>query len=533
MSERSITATRIDIIRRVLLLIIAVSLLPLQVAASNADAADELEREREKVKPQEITAMVDLPSREVHYGGLMIAAGDTVAGPVVVIKGALDIQNGGFLKGDAWVINGNMILTGTAAIEGKASLVNGSDYLSHDARIEGGIYYYRCECRLDNKKYEDSEEVVFVKQEDPREVRTKFAYKPGRPTRVDYELIRLGFKRENDKHRKPYTKAYGYLHVPIWKDSGGFLGFDAGISFPLAGDDLRLELKGFKRTESNDTWQIGRLENGFIVMMTADDYLDYWERRGGELGLTWKVSEYVTLGSFVSLQEDVSLEAMRISSLLRSTKRYRENSAIDDGERLAVDLRFVYDGREDEGWRRSAWCFDLWFEKGLNVGSADFSYEAFDLDLARYQYLGRRSRVDLRGKIFSAFSPVPGQLTRTLSGYAGVRGARDIPFPIEKGDRLALFSIEARTRLPDVWGLRSIFSYWDLLVFSDIGLLADAENKESPFGFLDTPFEDWVKTIGLGFSGQSFLPYVGFYIAQDLDRDKFEPRAILRFEQSF
>ena len=533
MPARSTTVTRIDIIKRFILLIISASaLLPL-VSASGTTAADEQEKEREKVKPRELTAMVDLPSREVHYGGLMIAAGDTVVGNVVVIKGSLDILSGGILKGDAWVINGNLILTGTAAIEGKAVLVNGSEYLSRDARIEGGISYYLCECRLDDRKYEDSDEVAFVKEEDPRAVRIKPAFRPGRPTRVDYEAIRLGFTRENERHRKPYTKGYAFLHVPIRKDSGGFLGFDAGISMPLAGDDLRLEIAGFKRTESNDTWQIGRLENGFIVMMTADDYLDYWERRGGEAGLSWKLSDYTTIAGFVSYQEDVSLEAMRIPSLLRSTRRYRENPAISDGERLAVDLRFGYDGRGDEGWRRSAWRFDLWFEKGFDTGPADFSYEAFDIDLARYQYLGRSSRIDLRGKVFSTFSPVPGQLTRTLSGYAGVRGARDIPFPVEKGDRLALFSIEARTRLPDVWGIRSLFTYWDLLVFSDIGLLAEAENKESPFGFFDTSFEEWVKTIGLGFSGQSFLPYVGFYVAQDLGRDKFEPRAILRFEQTF
>ena len=165
-------------------------------------------------------------------------------------------------------------------------------------------------------------------------------YSFGRPTRVDYEIIRLGFKRENDKARKPYTKAHGFVHVPIWKDTGGFLGFDAGLSIPLSGDGLRLEFGGFKRTESNDTWQMGRLENGNIVMSTGDDFLDYWERRGGEAGLTWKPSEHNTLSGFVSYQEDVSLEAMRIHSFLRSTKRYRLNPAIDDGERLALTLRF-------------------------------------------------------------------------------------------------------------------------------------------------------------------------------------------------
>jgi hypothetical protein len=37
----------------------------------------------------------------------------------------------------------------------------------------------------------------------------------------------------------------------------------------------------------------------------------------------------------------------------------------------------------------------------------------------------------------------------------------------------------------------------------------------------------------LGISGESFMPYLGLYVAQDLDRDRFEPRVILRFERSF
>jgi len=511
----------------------AALLQPFAVPSAGVSAPDALEREREKIKPEQLTSMVDLPSRKVYYGGLMIAAGDTLDGPVIVIKGSLDIQDGAFLNGDAWVINGDMILTGAAAIEGKTFLVNGSEYLSHDAAIKGGIGYYYCECRLDDKKFEDSGEVVFLKEEDPRAVRTKFAYRPGRPSRVDYEIVRLGFARENERHRDPYTKIHAFLNVPAWKESGGFLGFDADISVPLSGDRLRLEISGFKRTESNDEWQMGRLENGFFVTMTGDDYLDYWERRGGEIGLSWRMTEYLSLGGYVSLQEDVSLDAMKIPSLLRSTGRYRENPAIDEGERLAAGLRLGYDSREDESWRRSAWRLDLWIEKGFDAGQADYSYEAFDVELARYQYLGRSSRIDLRGKVFSTFSPVPGQIERTLGGYAGVRGARDMPFPVEKGDRLALFSVEARTRLPDIWGVRSLFTCWDLIVFSDIGLLADAGNKEAPFGFLDTPLGEWVKTAGIGLCGQSFLPYVGLYIAQDLDRERLEPRALMRFDKTF
>jgi hypothetical protein len=490
-------------------------------------------RDPGKIDGEELTALVDLDGREVHYGGMMISAGESVTGPVLVIKGSLDIQDGGVLNGDAWVINGDLILTGAAAVKGRVFIVNGSGFMSHDARIAGGIAYYRCECALDDAVYEDSGDVVFVRKEDPRAVRFKAALKPGRPSRVDYEILRLGVTRENDRHRDPYTKVHAFISVPIWKDTGGFLGFDAGVSIPLGSETLRLELGAFKRTESNDTWQIGRLENGFILMNTGDDFLDYWERRGAEAGLSWQVSEYAALEGFVSYQEDVSLAAMRLPSILRSTRRYRENPAIDDGERLALRVGFRYDGREDESWRRSAWRLDAGFEKGFRAGDANFSYEAFYVELARYQYAGRSSRVDLRGRVFSAFSPLPGQMKRTLSGYAGVRGARDMPFPVEKGDRLLLFSVEARRRLPDLKWVRSLFTYWDLLAFSDIGLLAEAEDKESPFGFLDTPFENWIKTAGLGLSGQSFLPHVGLYVAQDLDRDRFDPRVILRFDKSF
>jgi hypothetical protein len=141
--------------------------------------------------------------------------------------------------------------------------------------------------------------------------------------------------------------------------------------------------------------------------------------------------------------------------------------------------------------------------------------------------------IDLRGKLFSAFGPVPGQLSRSLGGYGGVRGGRDMPFTVARGDRLALLSVEVRRRLPDMRYIGAIMSTWHLLVFMDVGLLDDADRKSSPLGFLDTGLDEWRKTVGLGISGESFLPYFGLYVAQDLDRDRFEPRFILRFNRSF
>ena len=71
-----------------------------------------------------------------------------------------------------------------------------------------------------------------------------------------------------------------------------------------------------------------------------------------------------------------------------------------------------------------------------------------------------------------------------------------------------------------------------VLLFSDIGLLVQAEDPDDPFAFLEAPWEDWGKSVGLGVSGESILPYVGFYVAKDLD-DGRGVRAILRIERSF
>lgn len=504
------------------------------LVTSAAPAATAGTREKpEKLSHKKLTELLDTLEKQVYYGGCMIPKGDTLGGLVVVVAGALDIQDEGVLLGDAWVINGKLILNGSALIDGSVKMVNSSDYLSHDARITGDVEYYRCECRLDDETFESDGEVVFLKHEDPTAVKTKLAIKSGSPSRVDYEIVRLGLERRNDRHEEPYIRGHALLHVPIWKESGGHCGFDIDIAVPLGGEKLTLLIRGFKQTETNDAWMVSRLENGLIVLCSGDDFSDYWERRGGELGLQCRPSETLELAALLSMQEDVSLEAMSIPSLFYSKDKYRENPAIDDGDRLALAFRIMHDSREDEAWRKNAWLLGLWIEKGFSDGWGEFSYTAFDIDINRYNYLPRGMTLDLRAKLFSSFDSVPKQISRSLNGYGGIRGARDIPFEVQRGDRLVLFSVEVRKRLPDLWLIKSLFSYWDLLLFSDIGLLAEAENKTAPLDFLEAPFDEWKKTAGVGISGASFLPYIGLYMAQDLDSESFSPRVILRLERSF
>ncbi len=497
--------------------------------AAEADSYDD----PEKLGHNDLTDILRFSPKTVFYGGYTIAKGEILEGPVVVIAGALDILDGGLLEGEAWIVNGELIMNGRSRISGNLYLVNSERYSSHEAVIEGEVKLYKCECRLDDRMFEDEGTVSFLKQEDPLEVRTRFNLAEGDAGRVDYTFIRPGIIRENKLCKDPYVGGHAWISVPLKNKSGGFLGFDTELSIPLYGRGLELAFHGFKRTFTNDDWQLSGMENSLILVFTGDDFFDYWERRGVEIALHYRSGERLDVKGGVSFQKDVSLEAFPVASILFPKDKFRENPPIDEGHRLALMCNIKFDTRQEESWRENAWYCDLMVEKGLRDGPGDFSYTAFDVDIRRYNYLPWRMKLDLRAKLFSSFDRIPFQITRSLNGYGGVRGAKDFPFRTERGDRMMLFSAELRRKLPEVPVLRMLFSSWDFLVFTDIGLLTVAANATSPLAFLDTPFDEWKRTAGIGFSGESFLPYTGLYLAQDLDRNSFDPRLILRFQRSF
>ncbi|MBN1885995.1 MAG: BamA/TamA family outer membrane protein [Candidatus Krumholzibacteriota bacterium] len=499
------------------------------LAAAVAAAAGDRET---KLSPEELSLLLDRSPQLVLYGGYTVEPGDTLRGPVVVVRGALDVRGGGIVDGDVWVVNGRLILAGASGVTGRAHLVDSEIYLSHDGRVDGGIARYRCSCRLDDELFESTGELLFVEYVDPRAVRTAFAFEPGAPSRVDYHLVSVGLKRENDLHRDPYVKGRAMLRLPLWKESHGLLGFEAGIEIPIGGGGTALHLEAFKTSETEDDRLLSRLENGVITSLTGDDFLDWYEKRGGRVGLTIRSGGRWIVESAFLLQEELSLEARGIPSLLFPRDTYRPNPAIADGTRMAFSTSITLDTRD--GWEEeTGWFCRLRAEKGFADGPGTFSYETLEIDARRYTDLPRGIRLDLRGRLFTAFDRLPSQLTQSLNGYAGVRGLRDLPFDPPRGDRVAFASAELRVPMPPAPLLRRLWSRWDLLFFSDAGLVALAGDPRSPLGFLDRSAESWGQTAGVGVSGESLLPCVVLAVAWDLDGSFDEPRVILRAQRSF
>jgi len=521
--------TRTDMIpRRLLICCITAAFVAVAASAARPSESDK----PQKISPKKLTQLIEALGPAVYYGGVMVAAGDTLAGPVVVIAGSLDIQDGGIVVGDAWVVDGKLIMTGGAVVRGRVHLVDSEAFQSRVAQVTGGVELYKCECKLDPNVYEETHEVKFVKHEDPMAIKTKTYVRPDYPTRVQYNVLQVGLRRQNNRRPDPYVSGYAIAHVPIWSNTHGHFGWDTRVNVPLWGHRVGLVMRGYSRIISNDYWQVSQMENALILVLTGWEFADYYQRQGGDLGLEFRFTESLRLAVTGSIGRDYSLETGRAWSLFNSNDRLPPNPAIDDGDRTTVSAAFVFDSRREPARPSDAWYFELWGEKGFEADFGDFTYEAFSIDLRRYNSLPLELQLDLRGKLFSTLSDSPRQVYQSLNGYGGVRGLPDHSFDVRRGDRMVLFSGELRRSLPPVRFVRSLFTEWDLLLFTDIGLLALAQDPDDPFAFMEAPWDDWGKSVGLGVSGESILPYIGFYVAKDLD-DRRGVRAILRIERSF
>ncbi|MBD3178873.1 MAG: BamA/TamA family outer membrane protein [Candidatus Latescibacteria bacterium] len=488
---------------------------------------------KETLSCDQLSSLLSDGTENQYYGGYIIDSGDTLRGSTAVIGGSLDIQSGGVLLGDAWIVNGRVVLTGNAVIQGSLNLVSSDKYISRLSRITGGSFEYRSECELDYDTFSSESKVQFSKVDDPASLRIEPSLQAGRPCRVDYNILRLGLKRFNPRHKEPYISFDSHIHLPLWKEEGGFLGFDAELNIPLIDQEVDLYLRGFKITETNDDWQLSRLENGIIVTMTGDDFADYYEIRGAEAGLKIRRSDYLVVEPSISYASDISLTARGIPSLLFPRDRFRPNPPIREGNRLAARLKLKLDSRDDSGWRYGGWKLGLALEKGIADGPGDFSYSLIDIDLARYNEIARGLRFDLRSKLFTTFGEIPPQKSMSVNGYGGIRGLSDFPFTPRRGNRLALFTAEVRKSIPPLPLLGRVCSRMNLLLFSDNGILAAADNPDKPFDFSDNPGENFKSTIGFGISTRSILPCMEFYIAEDLEEGDFSPRFILRAERAF
>lgn len=486
-----------------------------------------------KLSPKVLTEKIQSQECDVHYGDLSIVAGDTAVGPIAVAEGSLDLAAGSVLTGTVWIVNGDLILSGDARLDGAVYLVNGQVFQARDATVSGPVKKYRCECRLDAARFEKTSDAVFIRKANPNALGIRKEIGLGPVNRADYSSAIAGVARGDPDFLRPHWRGHAHLIFPFRQNTRGYLGFDMDVAVPVNGRKAELRVAGFKKTVSNDDWQLSGNENAAALELTHNDFFDYYERSGGRVALWLHPAWEWQFEGGVYFDHSQSLETRSVPSLANNKRPLRDNPPIDQGEILGATFRATFDTRVSPEHPTSAWLGNVQLEHGFAAGPSDFAFTSLTLDLSRYNRLWRAFNIDFHGRIFTAFDDLPRQRQQSLNGYGAVRGLHDIPFDVRKGDRLALFSSELRVPMPDLPILKILYSRWDLTAFGDLGLLALDGGSEGAFSFLDMSLDHWGKSIGVGISGESFLPYLGFYVAQDLDRNDKRPRFIIRANRSF
>ncbi len=503
------------------------ALLALVLAASVCHAAST------RISPKQLTQLLRDSSRAVHRGDYSLTAGKIAESSLVIVQGSLDVASGIVLKGEVWIINGDLILAGDSHVEGRVNIVDGGLYQSQGSSITGRIEHYHCSCKLDADEFNKSGRMAFRKTADPKSLDPRIEAGSESTNRVDYETVFLGLGRGNPDNPRPHWRGHAHLLIPLRENTRGFLGLDLELNIPISGRAVGLQIQGFKKTVTNDSWQYPVSENGAALLLSHSDFLDYYERSGGRAGMVIDPGHSLSFAGGIYLDHSQSLRTVSVSSLANNGRPLRDNPPVDRGEILGLDLSATYDTRDDPVRPASAWYLQTSVDAGFRAGPGDFGFTTLTLEACRYNRLWRKINLDLRARVFTGWRDLPAQRLQSLNGYGGVRGLHDIPFPDRRGDRMALASAELRIPLPQLPVFKILYTRWDLLVFADAGLLRMDGGAAAPFRFLNVPKSEWGKSIGIGVSGEAFLPYLGFYVAQDVTRLNKRPRFIVRAARSF
>jgi hypothetical protein len=492
-----------------------------------ADAFGAMDR-RAKISVKDLEKIINRPNTTVVHGTLDLGEGQVVKGNVVVIEGDLEMQSGSAVQGDATVIAGDALLNGQCTVDGDLRIVTGFYYASDLATITGKIIMLEGNYTL--KKYDESTgHVELQAMKDVNRHRFSASVLPGPFNRVDGQNFdfSIDYKRPEGVAGSSFE---GTLRIPTEDTHDKFVQFRGTFSMPLLEERLRLDVEGFKITDTEDRWRTGDFENSIIAFFVSNDDRDYYEKTGGSVKLSYNLMEEVTVTGSLGSAEYRSLGARSPFTLFQRTD-FRPNPPVFEGHLTELKIGVVYDTRFDVYFPSDAWFVDAGIRSGLDFMDGDATYTILEGTVRRHQKLARGNFLDLRFKFAGATDALPPQRTFSMGSFGGVRGKDWDSWSSPRGDRLLLGNVEYRRHLSPVRFVRSVFTNWWLVAFYDAGALFASDDPKD-FGTLLSDAGDHSGSgAGLGVSGSSFVPYLGFFLAKDLDTDSW--RFIVRLNRPF
>lgn len=508
---------------------VALGLALVALLGLNASAcAMQMFNERAKISKKNLEALINRPNTTVIQGILDLGEDESIDGNVVVIEGDLEMQSGSAISGDVIVIAGDALLNGKCVVSGDLRVVSGFLYTSDLAEIRGETLMLEGNFMLE--EYDESTGRVKLKTiKDINRRRLTVSLFPGPFNRVDGHNFDFNVEVKRPEG-VPGSSFEGVLRVPTEDTHDKFFQFTGLLSVPFMDERMRLDVEGFKMTETEDRWRAEDLENSIITFVVSNDDRDYYERTGGSVGLSYDMTDEVQVGGSLSSAEYRSLDARSPFTLFQPTD-YRPNPPVFEGHLTELQLRVEYDTRFDPYFPADAWLVEAGLRSGLDFIDGEGTYTILEATARRHQKLTRSDFLDLRFKMAGATDELPPQRTFSFGTYGAVRGKDYESWDSPRGDRLLLANVEYRRMLTPVRYIQSVLSSWWFVAFFDAGAFFVSEDPED-FGTLFSDSGDHSGSgAGVGISGSSLLPYFGMFVAKDLDTDSW--RFIVRINRPF
>lgn len=177
-----------------------------------------------------------------------------------------------------------------------------------------------------------------------------------------------------------------------------------------------------RRTDHHELHQVSDAENSLMLILSRQDFRDYWEREGMGAYLSWRVPDFSTVSIHFRSDEYRTLVSHGATSWFNTDAALRPNPAIDDGETHALSLRLEKGARSTMHTRSGMYH---WFEAEFAGGSlgGDFTYTRLLADVRGVMRLSPATTLMLRGVAGSTLhGDLPAQKVFPLGGPDGLRG---------------------------------------------------------------------------------------------------------------
>ena len=307
--------------------------------------------------------------------------------------------------------------------------------------------------------------------------------------------------------------------------------FGAKQVLPAGNNEYIMEAAYFLTTSSSDAHILPDWQNSVTALFFKADFYNHYELHGGHLQLgknwgdTYQILVQLGLERYGNSRNKIGFSLFDwLGDKQGGRRKFLQSPAVAKGSDYYFQLSYHLDTRPSPLVFLNGWTLEASYRNSdllKDVTSSDFSYERLKLNVKRFQQTWGRQRFSVGLSLashkgattFTSDSLVMAadQFLFDIGGLNTLRGYRYREFT--DGNRVALFQLDyyfngdflPRTPLRGLWGLGWIFRSFDLVLFSDLGMLQSVSNSKTPIYFKSPESDDVMVNVGLGLALRTFV----------------------------